>query len=105
MKVILAALAGAAVTATGAALAGPTSRPVTQAQVAALTKRVAALEQRNTCLAAGYNAQRYEPYLVQQWDGFATKSGFVAVFMSPSLDDGLAQTGYVLTSPTILPSC
>ena len=107
MKAVVASLVTALVI-VSAAWAGN----VTPQQVSKLSGRVTTLESRLTaetrttsCILRQWNAQRYEPYFLDTSDGFATKSGTLTIFSSPSAPDGLTGTGYLIVSPSIGTTC
>jgi hypothetical protein len=79
---------------------------VTPAQLNALSKRVKFLEQANVrqtdvlnCLRAGWNAQSATAYAVATYGGYDTKTGNLSMIVAPSAADGIAGTGYLVTSP------
>jgi hypothetical protein len=103
-----------------------TTSSVTPAQLAAISKRVAKLEKDNRslraavnqatsvvdrqndvvgCLRAAWNAQGTAAYAVSTWGGFDTKSGNLNLLVAPATDDGIAGTGYLVTTQEINQGC
>lgn len=83
-------------------------RSLTYANAAQIAKTQAALETAMTtvsCIRAGWNAQRFEPYGTYRSDAWQTSSGSLTVFAQSPAADGVAASGYLVAVPSIMDQC